>query len=72
MNKEQPIDILSSNVSEESVIECAEDRTMGSLDKFKDVGGIASATKTELMQVEGIGEKIADNIMEVLKKEGIK
>lgn len=43
MNKEQPIDILSSNVSEESVIECAEDRTMGSLDKFKDVKSLEEA-----------------------------
>ncbi len=43
MNKEQPIDILSSNVSEESDVFCAEDRTIGSLQKFKDVKSLEEA-----------------------------
>ena len=42
------------------------------LGKFKDLGGIISATKEELMQVEGIGEKHADSIIEMLTKEKLK
>ncbi len=40
--------------------------------KFKDVGGIALASKEELMTVDGIGEKQATAIIEKLKTEGIK
>lgn len=42
------------------------------LDKFKDLGGIISATKEELKTVEGIGEKQADAIIDRLTKEGLK
>lgn len=41
------------------------------IERFKDVGGIAGASLKELMQVDGIGENIAQNIIDVLKKEGI-
>ena len=39
------------------------------LDKFKDLSGIISATKEDLLTVEGIGEKHADAILEKLKEE---
>ncbi|MCQ2399701.1 MAG: helix-hairpin-helix domain-containing protein, partial [Clostridia bacterium] len=39
------------------------------LDKFRDLSGIIGATKEELMTVEGIGEKQAENILAYLKKE---
>ena len=42
------------------------------LDKFKDLSGIISATKLELMQVDGIGEKQADAIIDTLTKEGLR
>jgi excinuclease ABC subunit C len=42
------------------------------LNEFKDVGGIALATKEQLMQVEGIGEKQADLIIAKLTEEGLK
>ena len=42
------------------------------LDKFKDLSGIILATKEQLMQVEGIGEKQADLIIKKLTKEGLK
>lgn len=42
------------------------------LDKFKDVGGIASATKQQIMEVDGIGEKQATLIIEKLKEEGLR
>jgi excinuclease ABC subunit C len=42
------------------------------LDKFKDLSGIISATEEELMQVEGIGKKQAQLIIEVLTKGGLK
>ena len=42
------------------------------LDKFKDISGIVLATKEQLMQVEGIGEKQADLIMQKLQEEGLK
>ena len=41
------------------------------IEKFKDVGGIAGATKEDLMQVEGIGLNIATAILDTLKREGI-
>lgn len=41
------------------------------IEKFKDIGGIVSAKKEDLITVEGIGENIADNIIEVLTKEGL-
>ncbi|MBQ8196817.1 MAG: excinuclease ABC subunit UvrC [Clostridia bacterium] len=42
------------------------------LARFKDIGGIISATKEELKQVDGIGEKQATAIIETLTKEGLK
>lgn len=42
------------------------------LDKFRDLGGIISATKEQLMQVEGIGEKQAQLILEKFTQEGLK
>lgn len=39
--------------------------------RFKDVGGILHATKEELMQVEGIGEKQSELIIRHLTKEGL-
>jgi excinuclease ABC subunit C len=42
------------------------------LDKFKDLGGIISASKDELKTVDGIGDKQADLIIEALTKEGLK
>ncbi len=39
------------------------------MDKFKDINGIISATKEELMQVDGIGEKQALLIKEFFKNE---
>ena len=39
------------------------------IEKFKDIGGIISASKEELKTVKGIGEKEAQNIIEHLKKE---
>lgn len=42
------------------------------LDKFKDISGIVLATKEQLMQVEGIGEKQADLIIQKLQEEGLK
>lgn len=42
------------------------------LDKFKDLSGIILATKEQLMQVEGIGEKQADLIIKKLTEEGLK
>lgn len=41
------------------------------IEKFKDVGGIASAELKDLMQVDGIGENIANNILDTLRREGI-
>ena len=42
------------------------------MERFRDLGGIISATKEELMQVEGIGEVQADRIMEKLNSEGLR
>ena len=42
------------------------------LDRFKDLGGIISATEEELITVEGIGPKQAKLIVETLTKEGLK
>ncbi len=42
------------------------------LDKFNDLGGIISASESELMQVDGIGAKQAKAIIEVLTKEGLR
>ena len=42
------------------------------LDKFKDLGGIISASVEELKEVDGIGEKQARAIIEKLTKEGLK
>jgi excinuclease ABC subunit C len=41
------------------------------LDKFKDLSGIISAKKEDLLTVEGIGEKHADAILKKLKDEGL-
>ncbi len=42
------------------------------LEKFKDLSGIISASEDELMQVEGIGPKQTQLILELLTKEGLK
>jgi excinuclease ABC subunit C len=42
------------------------------LQKFSDLSGIIKATKEELMTVDGIGEKQAELIIQVLTKEGIR
>lgn len=42
------------------------------LNAFKDMSGIASATKEELMKVNGIGEKQADAVLNKLTEEGLK
>lgn len=42
------------------------------LEKFRDLGGIISATKEQLKEVEGIGEKQAIAIITHLQKEGLK
>ena len=42
------------------------------LEKFKDLNGIISATKDELITVEGIGELKAQNIIDTLTKEGLR
>ncbi len=42
------------------------------LERFKDLGGIISASKEELMQVDGVGDKQAELIIEKLKEEGLK
>ena len=42
------------------------------IEKFKDLGGIISATKEQLMTVDGIGEKHAMQIIKVLTEEGLK
>ena len=41
------------------------------IEKFKDIGGIVSAKKEDLMQVEGVGESLANNIIDTLTKEGL-
>jgi excinuclease ABC subunit C len=41
------------------------------IDKFKDIGGIVSAKKEDLLTVDGIGESIAENIIQTLTKEGL-
>ncbi len=41
------------------------------LDKFKDLSGIISATKEDLMTVDGIGETHANSITNKLKSEGL-
>ncbi len=47
-------------------------KTRALLQKFKDIGGIISATEQDLMQVQGIGKAQAKNIIDTLKKEGLK
>lgn len=42
------------------------------LDKFKDLGGIISASVEQLKAVEGIGDKQAQAIIDILTKEGLK
>ena len=39
---------------------------------FKDLDGIIKAKKEDLMQVEGIGENLAEEIIASLTKEGLK
>ena len=41
------------------------------LEKFKDLSGIVSATREQLKEVPGIGDKQADLIIETLTKEGL-
>ena len=40
--------------------------------QFKDLSGIISASKEELMSVNGIGDKQAQLIIDALTKEGLK
>lgn len=42
------------------------------MEKFKDVAGLVSATREELMQVEGVGANLADEILKKLTEEGLK
>ena len=42
------------------------------IEKFKDLSGIISASVEQIKQVNGIGDKIAKNLIEVLTKEGLK
>ncbi len=42
------------------------------LERFKDLSGIISATEEQLKEVDGIGDKQAQLIIEMLKKEGLK
>lgn len=42
------------------------------MEKFGDLGGIISAGKEDLMQVEGIGDAIAQEIIDKLTKEGLR
>ena len=42
------------------------------IEKFKDVGGIISATEEEIASVKGIGKTLAKAIVDTLKKEGLK
>lgn len=42
------------------------------LEKFKDLGGIVSATKEQLKETEGIGDDIAEQIIITLTKEGLR
>ncbi|MBQ0099766.1 MAG: excinuclease ABC subunit UvrC [Firmicutes bacterium] len=42
------------------------------LEKFKDISGIISCTKEELMSIDGIGFALADEILKTLSKEGLK
>lgn len=42
------------------------------LDKFKDLGGIVSASKEQLLEVDGIGEKQAMLIIQKLQEKGLK
>ncbi len=41
------------------------------LEKFKDIGGILSATREDILSVEGVGDMLADEIISTLKKEGL-
>ena len=41
------------------------------LARFKDLGGIISATEEELTEVEGIGKVQAKNIIDKLTEEGL-
>ena len=40
--------------------------------RFKDVAGISSATKEELMQVDGIGSSLAQHIIDKLQEKGVR
>lgn len=42
------------------------------IEKFKDIGGIISATESEIAETKGIGKKLAKVITDTLKKEGLK
>lgn len=42
------------------------------MEKFKDLSGIINATKEELMQVDGVGESLAVEIIKRLTEEGLK
>ena len=42
------------------------------MERFKDLSGIIKATKEELMQVDGVGESLAREIIKKLTEEGLK
>ena len=42
------------------------------IERFKDIGGIINATEQELMQTQGVGKALANEIILMLKKEGLK
>lgn len=42
------------------------------MERFKDLSGIISANREELMQVDGVGESLADEIIKKLTEEGLK
>lgn len=42
------------------------------IERFKDVGGIISASEEDISSVKGIGQKLAKQIIDKLKKEGLR
>ena len=42
------------------------------IERFRDLGGLISATKEQLLEVSGVGDLLAENILKTLKEEGLK
>lgn len=42
------------------------------MERFKDLSGIINAEKEELMQVDGVGASLADEIIKKLTEEGLR